>query len=416
MSNVADRDPQIADVIRKEEERQRHKLVLIASENYASRAVMEVQGSVLTNKYAEGYPGRRYYGSCEWVDEAERIAIDRVKRLFGAQYANVQPHSGSQANAAVYLALLKPGDTVLAMSLAHGGHLTHGSPASFSGKLYNFVHYGVNKETELLDYEELEQLAREHRPKLIVAGASSYPRSMDFERIRRVAEEVGARVMVDIAHPAGLIAVGIHPSPVPWAHVVTATTQKTLRGPRGGFILASQELAKSLDSAVFPGTQGGPLMHVIAAKAVCFHEALQPDFVLYQKNLAENARVLSAELARLGLRIVTGGTDNHLLLVDLRTAGITGKVAEEALDAIGISANRNAIPFDPLPPRQASGLRLGTAAATTRGLGRPEMKQIAQIIHRTLTSLGDDARSGAVKRRLAEEVQDICDRFPVPQG
>ncbi len=416
MSNVADRDPQIADVIRKEEERQRHKLVLIASENYASRAVMEVQGSVLTNKYAEGYPGRRYYGSCEWVDEAERIAIDRVKRLFGAQYANVQPHSGSQANAAVYLALLKPGDTVLAMSLAHGGHLTHGSPASFSGKLYNFVHYGVNKETELLDYEELERLAREHQPKLIVAGASSYPRSMDFERIRRVADEVGAKVMVDIAHPAGLIAVGIHPSPVPWAHVVTATTQKTLRGPRGGFILASQELAKSLDSAVFPGTQGGPLMHVIAAKAVCFHEALQPDFVLYQKNLAENARVLSAELARLGLRIVTGGTDNHLLLVDLRTAGITGKVAEEALDAIGISANRNAIPFDPLPPRQASGLRLGTAAATTRGLGRPEMKQIAQIIHRTLTSLGDDARSGAVKRRLAEEVRDICDRFPVPLG
>jgi glycine hydroxymethyltransferase len=412
MSNVEDRDPQIADVIRKEEERQRQKLVLIASENYASRAVMEVQGSVLTNKYAEGYPGRRYYGSCEWVDEAERIAIDRVKRLFGAQYANVQPHSGSQANAAVYLALLKPGDTVLAMSLAHGGHLTHGSPASFSGKLYNFVHYGVNRETELLDYEELEQLAREHRPKLIVAGASSYPRSMDFERIRRVADEVEARVMVDIAHPAGLIAVGIHPSPVPWAHVVTATTQKTLRGPRGGFILASQELGKSLDSAVFPGTQGGPLMHVIAAKAVCFHEALQPDFVLYQKNLAENARVLSAELARLGLRIVTGGTDNHLLLVDLRTAGITGKAAEEALDAIGISANRNAIPFDPLPPRQASGLRLGTAAATTRGLGRPEMKQIAQIIHRTLTSLGDEQ----MKRRLAEEVRDICDRFPIPLG
>ncbi len=412
MSYVSDRDPEIAEVIRKEAERQRHKLVLIASENYASRAVMEAQGSVLTNKYAEGYPGRRYYGSCEWVDEAERIAIERVRRLFGAQYANVQPHSGSQANAAVYLALLKPGDTVLAMSLAHGGHLTHGSPASFSGKLYNFVHYGVNRETELLDYEELEQLAREHRPKLIVAGASSYPRSMDFERIRRVADEVGARVMVDIAHPAGLIAVGIHPSPLPWAQVVTATTQKTLRGPRGGFILASPEMAKSLDSAVFPGIQGGPLMHIIAAKAVCFHEALQPDFVIYQRNLAENARALSAELARLGLRIVTGGTDNHLLLVDLRTAGITGKVAEEALDAIGISANRNAIPFDPLPPRQASGLRLGTAAATTRGLGRPEMKQIAQIVHRTLTNLGDEQ----LKKRLAEEVQDICSRFPVPQG
>jgi glycine hydroxymethyltransferase len=412
MSSIENRDPQIAEVIRKEEERQRHKLVFIASENYASRAVMEVQGSVLTNKYAEGYPGRRYYGSCEWVDEAERIAIDRVRRLFGAEYANVQPHSGSQANAAVYLALLKPGDTVLAMSLAHGGHLTHGSPASFSGKLYNFVHYGVNRETELLDYEELEGLAREHRPKLIVAGASSYPRSMDFERIRRVADEVGARVMVDIAHPAGLIAVGIHPTPIPWAHVVTATTQKTLRGPRGGFILASEELAKSLDSAVFPGTQGGPLMHVIAAKAVCFHEALQPDFVLYQKSLAENARIMSAELARLGLRIVTGGTDNHLLLVDLRAAGITGKAAEEALDAIGISANRNAIPFDPLPPRQASGLRLGTAAATTRGLGRPEMKQIARIIHQMLTNLSDDQ----VKKRLAEEVRDICDRFPIPQG
>ena len=291
MSELAKRDPEIAAVVRKEEERQRRKLVLIASENYASRAVLEAQGSVLTNKYAEGYPGRRYYGSCEWVDEAERIAIARVKQLFQAEYANVQPHSGSQANAAAYLALLKPGDTVLAMSLAHGGHLTHGSPASFSGKLYKFVHYGVNRETELLDYEEMERLAKEHRPKLIVAGASSYPRSMDFERIRRVADEVGAKLMVDIAHPAGLIAVGIHPTPVPWAQVVTATTQKTLRGPRGGFILANQELAKSLDSAVFPGTQGGPLMHIIAAKAVCFHEALQPDFAVYQKSLAENARV-----------------------------------------------------------------------------------------------------------------------------
>ncbi len=412
MSYAADRDPQIADVVRKEEERQRRKLVFIASENYASRAVMEVQGSVLTNKYAEGYPGRRYYGSCEWVDEAERIAIDRVRRLFGVEYANVQPHSGSQANAAAYLALLKPGDTVLAMSLAHGGHLTHGSPASFSGKLYNFVHYGVNRETELLDYEELERLAREHRPRLIVAGASSYPRTIDSERIRRVADEVGARVMMDIAHPAGLIAAGIHPSPLPWAHVVTATTQKTLRGPRGGFILAGAELAKGLDSAVFPGTQGGPLMHVIAAKAVCFHEALQPDFVAYQKSLAENARVLAAELARLGLRIVTGGTDNHLLLVDLRAAGITGKEAEEALDAIGISANRNAIPFDPLPPRQASGLRLGTAAATTRGLGTPEMKQVALIVHRALTNLGDEE----LGKRLAGEVRGICDRFPVPQS
>ena len=410
MSELAKRDPEIAAVVRKEEERQRRKLVLIASENYASRAVLEAQGSVLTNKYAEGYPGRRYYGSCEWVDEAERTAIARVKQLFQAEYANVQPHSGSQANAAVYLALLKPGETVLAMSLAHGGHLTHGSPASFSGKLYNFVHYGVNRETELLDYEEMERLAKEHRPKVIVAGASSYPRSMDFERIRRVADEIGAKVMVDIAHPAGLIAVGIHPTPVPWAHVVTATTQKTLRGPRGGFILAKEELAKGLDSAVFPGTQGGPLMHIIAAKAVCFGEALQPDFLVYQKSLAENARVLAAELARLGFRIVTGGTDNHLILVDLRPAGITGKVAEEALDSIGVSANRNAIPFDPLPPRQASGLRLGTAATTTRGLGTKEMKQIAAIIHELLTNLGDEKLKG----RLAEEVRDICDRFPIP--
>jgi len=410
MSELAKRDPEIAAVVRKEEERQRRKLVLIASENYASRAVLEAQGSVLTNKYAEGYPGRRYYGSCEWVDEAERTAIARVKQLFQAEYANVQPHSGSQANAAVYLALLKPGDTVLAMSLAHGGHLTHGSPASFSGKLYKFVHYGVNRETELLDYEEMERLAKEHRPKVIVAGASSYPRSMDFERIRRVADEIGAKVMVDIAHPAGLIAVGIHPTPVPWAHVVTATTQKTLRGPRGGFILAKQELAKSLDSAVFPGTQGGPLMHIIAAKAVCFREALQPDFAVYQKSLAENAKVMAAELARLGFRIVTGGTDNHLLLVDLRPVGIAGRVAEEALDSIGISANRNAIPFDPLPPNQASGLRLGTAATTTRGLGTKEMKQIAAVIHGLLTNLGDEKLKG----RLAEEVQDICDRFPIP--
>jgi glycine hydroxymethyltransferase len=410
MSELAKRDPEIAAVIRKEEERQRRKLVLIASENYASRAVLEAQGSVLTNKYAEGYPGRRYYGSCEWVDEAERTAIARVKQLFQAEYANVQPHSGSQANAAAYLALLKPGDTVLAMSLAHGGHLTHGSPASFSGKLYKFVHYGVNRETELLDYEEMERLAKEHRPKLIVAGASSYPRSMDFERIRRLADEIGAKVMVDIAHPAGLIAVGIHPTPVPWAHVVTATTQKTLRGPRGGFILAKQELAKSLDSAVFPGTQGGPLMHIIAAKAVCFREALQPDFAVYQKSLAENAKVMAAELARLGFRIVTGGTDNHLLLVDLRPVGITGRVAEEALDSIGVSANRNAIPFDPLPPNQASGLRLGTAATTTRGLGTKEMKQIAAIIHGLLTNLGDEKLKG----RLAGEVQDICDRFPIP--
>jgi glycine hydroxymethyltransferase len=410
MSELAKRDPEIAAVVQKEEERQRRKLVLIASENYASRAVLEAQGSVLTNKYAEGYPGRRYYGSCEWVDEAERIAIARAKELFQAEYANVQPHSGSQANAAVYLALLKHGDTVLAMSLAHGGHLTHGSPASFSGKLYKFVHYGVNRETELLDYDEMERLAKEHRPKLIVAGASSYPRSIDFERIRLIADEVGAKVMVDIAHPAGLVAVGIHPSPVPWAQVVTATTQKTLRGPRGGFILAKQELAKSLDSAVFPGTQGGPLMHIIAAKAVCFHEAMQPDFVVYQKRLADNAKVLAAELAKLGFRIVTGGTDNHMLLVDLRPIGITGKAAEEALDGIGISANRNAIPFDPLPPQQASGLRLGTAATTTRGLGAQEMKQIAVIIHRLLTNLGDEKLKG----RLAEEVQDICDRFPIP--
>ncbi len=404
------RDPEIAAIIQKEEERQRRKLVLIASENYTDRAVLEAQGSVLTNKYAEGYPGRRYYGGCEWVDEAERTAVARAKELFKAEYANVQPHSGSQANAAVYLALLKPGDTVLSMSLAHGGHLTHGSPVSFSGKLYKFVHYGVNRETELLDYDEMERLAKEHRPKLIVTGASSYPRIIDAQRFRQVADEVGAKFMVDIAHPAGLIAAGIYPSPIPWAQVVTATTHKTLRGPRGGFILARQELAKGLDSAVFPGIQGGPLMHVVAAKAVCFHRALQSDFVTYQKKLAENAKVLAAVLAGLGLRIVTGGTDSHLLLVDLRPIGITGRVAEEALDSIGISTNRNAIPFDPLPPQQASGLRLGTAATTTRGLGTSEMKQMAAIIHRLLTNLGDEKLKG----RLAEEVQDICDRFPLP--
>ena len=410
MSDLARTDAQIADLVRREEHRQRHELVLIAAENYASRAVLEAQGSVLTNKYAEGYPGHRYYGSCQEVDEVERLAVQRCTRVFGAGYANVQPHSGTQANAAVYLALLQPGDTILGMSLAHGGHLSHGSPVNFSGKWFRFVHYGVKRDTGLLDYDELEKLAHEHRPSLIVAGASSYPRVIDFERIRGVADTVKALFMVDMAHIAGLVAAGVHPSPVPWAQVVTATTHKTMRGPRGGFILARHELGKRLDSAVFPGMQGGPLMHVIAAKAVCFHEAMQPEFVTYQRRVVENARALSDELARLGFKIITGGTDNHLLLIDLQTTGITGRAAEEALDRLGISANRNAIPFDPLPAQTTSGLRLGTPAVTTRGLGRDEMRQLAAMICRILTNMDNER----VEAQVKQEVIQLAERFPLP--
>ena len=409
MKEMPQKDWEIAALIRREKERQSGKLVLIASENYASRAVLEAQGSVLTNKYAEGYPGRRYYSSCDEIDEVERIAIQRAERLFGAEHANVQPHSGTQANAAAYLALLDHRDTVMSMSLAHGGHLSHGSAVSFSGKWYRFVHYQVNRETEMLDYEDIERLAKKHRPKLIVAGASSYPRTIDFERLHQIAEEVGTLLMVDMAHFAGLVAGGVHPSPVPWAQVVTATTHKTMRGPRGGFILSRQEFAKDLDAAVFPGMQGGPLMHVIAAKAIAFYEAMQPEFVRYQQRVVENARTLASELEKLGFRLVTGGTDTHLLLIDLRSTGITGKLAEEVLDSAGMSTNRNSIPFDPLPPQTTSGLRLGTPAVTTRGLGPQEMRQIASLVYKVLTSPGDEK----VKRQVSQEVEEISRRFPL---
>jgi len=409
MKELPKKDGEITLLIRREEERQSRKLVLIAAENYASQAVLEAQGSVLTNKYAEGYPGHRYYGGCQEIDEVEKVAIQRAKQLFGAEHANVQSHSGTQANVAAYLALLNHGDTVMGMSLAHGGHLSHGSAASFSGRWYRFIHYGVNEETERLDYDEIARLAKEHRPKLIVAGASAYPRIIDFERFHYIAEEVGAQLMVDMAHLAGLVAAGLHPSPVPWAEVITSTTHKTLRGPRGGFILSKQEFAKRLDAAVFPGIQGGPLMHVIAAKAVAFYEAMQPDFIGYQRKVVENAKVLASELEKLGFRLITGGTDNHLVLIDLRRTGVTGKLAEEVLDSVGISTNRNSIPFDPLPPQTTSGLRVGTPAVTTRGLGSQEMRRIALLIHKVLGNLEDEK----VKDEVSQEVKEICHRFPL---
>jgi len=410
MKHMPDKDWEIAALIRREKERQSRKLVLIAAENYAGPAVLEAQGSVLTNKYAEGYPGRRYYGGCQEIDRVEALAIERALALFGAEHANVQPHSGTQANLAAYMALLEHGDTVMSMSLAHGGHLSHGSAASLSGKWYRFVHYEVNRETEMLEYEDIERLARQHRPKMIVAGASSYPRVIDFQRLRAIADEVGALFLVDMAHIAGLVAAGVHPSPVPWAHVVTSTTHKTLRGPRGGFILSRQDIARQLDAAVFPGLQGGPLMHVIAAKAVAFFEATQPEFVSYQQRVVENARTLAGELQRLGVRLVAGGTDNHLLLIDLRPLGITGKLAEDVLDDVGMSTNRNGIPFDPLPPQKTSGLRLGTPAVTTRGLGPEEMRRMAAWIYRVLTDPEDEK----VKRQVAQEVEETARRFPLP--
>jgi glycine hydroxymethyltransferase len=412
MKELPKKDGEIASLVRREEERQSRKLVLIAAENYASQAVLEAQGSVLTNKYAEGYPGHRYYGGCQEIDEVEKLAIQRAKQLYGAEHANVQSHSGTQANVAAYLALLNHGDTVMGMNLAHGGHLSHGSAVSFSGQWYRFIHYGVNKETERLDYEEIERLAKEHRPKLIVAGASAYPRIIDFERFHYMAEGVGAQLMVDMAHLAGLVAAGLHPSPVPWAEVITSTTHKTLRGPRGGFILSKQEFARRLDAAVFPGMQGGPLMHVIAAKAVAFYEAMQPDFIGYQQKVVENAKVLASELEKLGFRLVAGGTDNHLVLIDLRGTGITGKLAEEVLDSVGISTNRNSIPFDLLPPQITSGLRLGTPAVTTRGLGPQEMRQIALLIHKVLANLEDEK----VKHQVSQEVKEISQRFPLFSG
>lgn len=398
-------DPALADAIDAEENRQRNKIELIASENFTSRAVMAAQGSVLTNKYAEGYPGKRYYGGCEHVDVVEDLARERLKELFGAEHANVQPHSGANANLAVYFALLKPGDQVLGMNLAHGGHLTHGSPVNISGTYFNFADYGVDKETETIDYDALEKVAKEIKPKLIVAGASAYPREIDFERIGRVAKEVGALFMVDMAHIAGLVACGLHQSPVPYADVVTSTTHKTLRGPRGGLILCKADLAKAIDKAVFPGLQGGPLMHVIAGKAAAFGEALKPDYKTYMQQVVTNAKTLAETLVDRGFRLVSGGTDNHLILMDIKAIGMTGKEAEEILDNLGVTTNKNGIPFDTEKPTVTSGLRIGTPAVTTRGMGEAEMVEIADIMK--LALIDKDAEAAA---RL---VKDLTDRFPL---
>src|SRR5687767_1841067 len=402
-------DPEIAEAIAHEQQRQNTGLELIASENFVSQAVLQAAGSVLTNKYAEGYPGKRYYGGCEVVDIIESLAIARAKKLFGAEHANVQPHSGAQANMSVYMALLKPGDAVLGMNLAHGGHLTHGHPLNFSGKLFTIVPYGVRKDDERIDYEELARLAVEHKPKMIVVGASAYPRIIEFARIAEVAKRVGAPMMVDMAHIAGLVAAGVHPSPVPHAEFVTSTTHKTLRGPRGGLILCRQGFAKDLDRTVFPGVQGGPLMHIIAAKAVCFREAATPDFAAYQNQIVRNAARLARALRSAGFRIVSGGTDNHIVLVDVFSKGHTGKVAEAALGQAGITVNKNAIPFDQNPPMVASGIRLGTPAVTTRGMGEAEMDLIAEFISRAMKSPGDTAALAAVKG----EVEQLCRKFPL---
>ena len=407
---MAQRDSKAAQILGSEAARQASTINLIASENHASRAVLEAQSSVLNDKYAEGYPGRRYYGGCVYIDEIENLAIERAQNLFKAHHANVQSHSGSQANMAAYSILMEHGDTVMGMSLSHGGHLTHGSKVNFSGKSYNFVPYGVDPKTEMLDYNEIERLALEHRPKLIIAGATSYSRIVDFERFRAVADTVGAKLLADMAHIAGIVAAGLHPSPVSCAHVTTATTQKTLRGPRGGFILCDKEMAPAIDAAVFPGMQGGPCMHIIAAKAVCFFEAMQPEFVGYQKSVLENARVLASELQRHGMRIVSGGTDNHTVIVDLSAQGISGKDAEESLWTAGISVNRNTIPFDPRPPRITSGIRLGSSAVTTRGFGPEEMKSIASFIVKVLSSSGDKK----VQEQVSQDVREMCQRHPVP--
>ncbi|MEK7847781.1 MAG: serine hydroxymethyltransferase [Chloroflexota bacterium] len=407
---LARQDPELAELMEREYRRQRETLDLIAAENHASPAILETQGSVLTNKYAEGYPGSRYYAGCEVIDQIESLARRRAVALYGAEHANVQPHSGAQANMAAYAALLQPGNTVLAMRLTHGGHLTHGSPVNFSGHLYKFVNYGVDRHTELLDYDLVEKLAREHRPRLIVAGASSYPRVIDFGHFATICQGVGAQLMVDMAHLAGLVAAGIHPSPVPHAHIVTSTSHKTLRGPRGGFILCRQELAAAVDAAVFPGVQGGPLMHAIAAKAAAFHEAAQPQFAAYQRQVVTNARTLAAGLLEAGLRLVSGGTDTHLVLVDLTPLGLTGKQAEAALEACGIVANRNVIPFDPYPSQVAGGLRLGTPAVTTRGFGQAEMALLARLICRVLRRPED----GSVREEVRREVAALCRQFPPP--
>lgn len=403
-------DPEVLEAIRCERKRQRDQIELIASENYVSAAVLVAQGSVLTNKYAEGYPGARYYGGCECVDIIEELARQRARKIFGAEHANVQPHSGSQANAAVYLALLKPGDTVLAFKLDHGGHLTHGMKINFSGHYYNFVHYGVDPETERLNYDTIAELAQQHRPKLLLAGASAYPRQFDFARLRDIADSVGAYLVMDMAHIAGLIAAGLHPDPIPYCDAVTTTTHKTLRGPRAGLILCKEKYAKAIDKAVFPGMQGGPLMHIIAAKAVAFQEALQPGFKEYQQAIIDNAQTLAQTLVEGGLRLVSGGTDNHLMMVDLRQANITGQEGETVLHKAGITTNKNLIPFDPQPPRVTSGVRLGTPAVTTRGFRQAEMKIVGQAILNTVFHAHDEAMLSEVRQVTAE----LCARFPVP--
>ncbi|MCL7974229.1 MAG: serine hydroxymethyltransferase [marine benthic group bacterium] len=399
-------DPEIQAILQRETDRQREGLELIASENFVSGAVLEAMGSIMTNKYAEGYPGKRYYGGCEFVDEAEDLARDRATALFGADHANVQPHSGAQANMAAYFALLEPGDTVLGMDLSHGGHLTHGSPVNFSGQLYRFLPYGVRETDESVDFDALFELARRERPSMIVAGASAYPRVLPFERFAEIAREVGARLLVDMAHIAGLVAAGVHPSPVPWSDVVTSTTHKTLRGPRGGLILCTEEHAKAIDKAVFPGMQGGPLMHVIAAKAVALHEASAPTFRAYSERVVENARVLAEELSRLGYRLVAGGTDTHLMLVDLRTTDLSGKDASGALGKAGITVNKNTVPFETRSPFVTSGIRIGTPALTTRGMGPDEMRWIAARMHRVLQSANDDELLGEVHAEVREFTSD----------
>ena len=407
MSLLKQTDPDIFRAIRAEEKREQDEITLIASENYTSRAVREAQGSVMTHKYAEGYPGKRYYGGCEFVDIAERLAIDRARQLFGAEHINVQPHSGTQANMAVYLAMLKPGDTILSMSLAHGGHLSHGHPVNFSGSLYRPVFYGVGRETGRINHDEVAQLAKEHRPKIIVVGASAYSRIFDFKQFRKTADSCGALIMVDIAHIAGLVAAGVHPSPIETADFVTTTTQKTLRGPRGGMIMCRAAYAKAIDRSVFPGTQGGPLMHVIAAKAVAFKEALMPEFADYQRQIVLNAKALSDGLMKRGFKIISNGTDNHLMLVDLGSKGITGKEAETALGQVGITVNKNAIPFDTQPPAVAGGIRLGTPIVTTRGMNEPEMDIIAEAMDQVLSHLS----STKVQKQVKQQVRKLCKQF-----
>jgi len=405
-------DPDIAELLRDEAQRQATGLELIPSENLVSEAVLEAMGSIFTNKYAEGYPGKRYYGGCEYADKVEQLAIDRAKQLFSAEHANVQAHSGTSANIAVYMSVLKPGDTVLGMALAHGGHLTHGHPLNFSGRMYKFVEYHVRQEDQLIDYEEIEKLAHEHKPKMIVAGASAYSRIIDFERIGKVAKAVDALFFVDMAHIAGLVAAGVHPSPLPHADIVSTTTHKTLRGPRGGMVLCKQSFAKEIDKLTFPGTQGGPLVHTIAAKAVCFKEAMEPSFREYQKQVTTNAKTLANAISREGFRIVAGGTDNHVFLVEVHSRGITGSDAEKALDRAGITVNKNSIPFDPLPPMKGGGIRLGSPSVTTRGMREAEMETIAKWVAEILLHVGD----ASVEQRIRKEVADLASRFPIYQS